>query len=219
MECRILMIDDHVPIIEGYKTILSLNKNGYSITTIEAYDCEQAYKIITNPLSVAIDIVFIDITLPPFVAKNISSGEDLILLVRKFLPKSLIVVLTSFTEKFALYNIIHNLKPDGLLVKNDITAQELLLAFETVLKGDYHLSKTALSCVNEVNSFKKVLDSYNRQIITFLSQGIKSKSIQEQLHLSKSAIDKRKVAIKEFLGIDKGTDDDIVREAKKNKYI
>jgi DNA-binding NarL/FixJ family response regulator len=52
-----------------------------------------------------------------------------------------------------------------------------------------------------------------------LSKGIKTKTIQEQLHLSKSAVDKRKVAIKSYLGIDKGNDEDILREARKRGLI
>jgi DNA-binding NarL/FixJ family response regulator len=220
MELNILMIDDHIPIIEGYKSILSFNNEGYKINTIEAHNCEEAYNVITSKsLSVNIDMVFIDITLPAFTDENINSGEDLIPVVRSFLPKSSIVVLTSFTEKFFLYKIINEYKPNGLIVKNDITSQEFLFAFECVLKGERYLSKTALACLNEVTLSKKALDSYNRQIIIYLSQGVKNKTIQEQLHLSKSAIDKRKVAIKEFLGIDKGTDEDIIREAKKHKFI
>jgi predicted dehydrogenase len=64
-----------------------------------------------------------------------------------------------------------------------------------------------------------LLDNYNRQIIEMLSKGIKTKTIQEQLHLSKSAIDKRKVAIKSYLGIDKGNDEDLLREARKRGFI
>ena len=170
MDLNILMIDDHIPIIEGYKSILSFNNEGYKINTIDAHDCEEAYKIISNKLlSEKIDMVFVDITLPSYEVMNINSGEDLIPLVRKFLPNSLVVVLTSFTEKFFLYKIINEYKPNGLIVKNDITSQEFLFAFESILKGEFYLSKTALTCLNEVSNSKKALDSYNRQIIIFLS--------------------------------------------------
>jgi two-component system, NarL family, response regulator NreC len=39
------------------------------------------------------------------------------------------------------------------------------------------------------------------------------------LHLSNSAVEKRKVIIKEYFGIDKGTDEDIIREARKQGLI
>lgn len=71
----------------------------------------------------------------------------------------------------------------------------------------------------ELQNTVKVLDSYNRQIIMLLSQGIQTKNLPDYLHLSKSAIDKRKVVIKEFFDIEKGNDEDILREARKQGFI
>lgn len=52
-----------------------------------------------------------------------------------------------------------------------------------------------------------------------LSQGIQTKNLPDYLNLSKSAIDKRKVIIKEFFDIEKGNDEDILREARKQGFI
>lgn len=65
----------------------------------------------------------------------------------------------------------------------------------------------------------KTLDSYNRQIIMLLSQGVKTKNFHDYINLSTSAIEKRKVVIKDYLGIIKGTDEDILREARKQGLI
>lgn len=215
MELNILIIDDHPPIIEGYKSILSFNTVGYLVVTTSAFDCESAYKIIANTSeSVNFAIVFIDITLPPFPEKNLLSGEDLVPLVRKYLPQSKIVILTSHSEKFILFRILDQCKPEGLLLKNDITSEEFLNAFTTILNGENYFSESVKKHQFAFDTKDKKLDNYNRQIIILLSQGVKNKSIQDQLHLSRSAIDKRKVQIKQFLDIDKGTDEDIIREAK-----
>ena len=48
MELQVLMVDDHAPIIEGYKSILSFNPHGYVLNTTEAYSCEIAYEVIVN---------------------------------------------------------------------------------------------------------------------------------------------------------------------------
>lgn len=217
---NILMVDDHAPIIEGYKSILSYNKSGFPIVTKEANDCELAYKIITNSQnSVLFDLVFIDVTLPPFIEKNIHSGEDLVPLIKEYLPNAKIVVLTSHTESLVLFRILDNCKPDGLLVKSDFTSEEFLEVFETILSGEKYFSKTVLKHNKDVIENRKVLDYYNIQIITLLSQGIKTKNLHEHLHLSISAIDKRKAVIKVFFGIEKGTDEDIIREARKQGFI
>ena len=46
MELQVLMVDDHSPIIEGYKSILLFNPYGYVLNTTEAYSCEMAYHAI-----------------------------------------------------------------------------------------------------------------------------------------------------------------------------
>ena len=217
---NILMVDDHAPIIEGYKSILSYNKSGFSIVTKEANDCESAYNAITNPSNtILFDLVFIDVTLPPFIEKNIHSGEDLVPIIKEYLPNVKIVMLTSHTESLVLFRILDNCKPDGLLVKSDFTSEEFLEVFEIIMSGEKYFSKTVLKHNKEVLENRKVLDYYNIQIITLLSQGIKTKNLHEHLHLSISAIDKRKAIIKMFFGIEKGTDEDIIREARKQELI
>ena len=65
----------------------------------------------------------------------------------------------------------------------------------------------------------KVMDDYNRQILMLLSQGVKTKSIPHLINLSVSAVDKRKAMIKQLLGIEKGNDEDILKEARRQGLI
>jgi DNA-binding NarL/FixJ family response regulator len=218
MEVKVLMVDDHPPIIEGYKSILSYNPFGYYINTTSAYSCEAAYKLITTTAT-PFDVVFLDITLPPYPEKKINSGEDLVAVVRKHLPNSKIVILTSHSESLVLHGIIKDHYPDGLLVKSDVLSSEFLTAFDTIVKGSLFYSSTVKGLKFDTGMSTKLLDTYNRQIIILLSKGMKTKTIQEKLHLSKSAIDKRKVAIKNYLDIEKGNDEDILREARKHGLI
>lgn len=217
---KMLIVDDHAPIIEGYKVILSYNTAGIPIDFKQAHDCESAYKILSNKSNFdAFDIVFIDVTLPPYLDKNLHSGEDLVPIIREFMPNAKIVILTSHTESFVLFRILDHCKPNGLLVKSDFSSEEFLVAFDTIVHGENYFSKTVHKHNNEVVNNVKILDNYNRQIITLLSQGIKTKNLHEHLHLSVSAIDKRKVLIKIFFGIEKGTDEDIIREARNQGLI
>lgn len=210
------MVDDHPSMIEGYKIILSYNDLGFEIETTAAHNCESAFEIITKTTNLDFfDLVFLDYSLPPFEAKNISSGEDLAMLVKTHLPNSKIVMLTSHTEALILYNIIRNVEPEGLLVKSDFSAEELISAFDIIMKGEIYHSLTVKQNVKELLSKKVYLDHFNRQIITLLAQGIKTKSLPTHLNLSISAIEKRKVQIRDYFCIQKGNDEDIIREAKK----
>ena len=218
MELQVLMVDDHPPIIEGYKSILLFNSFGYVINTTAAHSCEAAFTIIRevkNPF----DVVFLDLTLPPYPEKNLNSGEDLIAIVKEYHPEAKIIMLTSHSEAIALFKIINEHQLDGILVKSDFQAPEFLTAFDTIVKGGSYYSKTIINHQKSWKEKSKVMDSYNRQILSLLAQGVKTKSFPELLNLSSSAVDKRKAILKHLLGIDKGNDEDILREARKQGLI
>jgi two-component system response regulator NreC len=216
---RILMIDDHPSQIEGYKVILSYNESGFDIETTTCYTCENAFKLITGANHESFDLIFLDKNMPSYAEKNIKSGEDLAYLIKQNFPDGKLVIITSHSEAFLLYNIVKKIDPAGLLVKSDFKSEELLLAFDAILGGDVYYSETVTKSIKELLSKETYLDSFNRQIITLLAQGIKTKSLPDYLHISLSAIEKRKAQVKDYLCLDKGTDEDIVREAKRRGFI
>ncbi|OGS61053.1 MAG: hypothetical protein A2X07_00950 [Flavobacteria bacterium GWF1_32_7] len=214
------MIDDHPSMIEGYKSILSFNDLGLRITTTPAYNCESAYNIIDNtPVFKAFDFAFVDLSLPPYLEKNIKSGEDLALLIKNKFPDCKIVILTSHAEAFILDAIQKNIAPNGLLVKSDFTADEFLLAFEKIYNNHFYTSRTVVENIAELHEKSAFLDENNRKLITLLAEGVKTKNLPQRMNLSISAIDKRKAQIKYFFKIEKGSDEDIIREAKKHGLI
>ena len=218
MELHVLMVDDHPPIIEGYKSILSFNTFGYQLNTTAAHSCEGAYNVIVDAKH-SFDVVFLDVTLPSYPEKKLTSGEDLVPYVKSYHPKAKIIILTSHSESIVLYKIMKEHQLHGMLVKSDFQAKDLLTAFDTVVSGGSYFSDTIIKHQKSWEEKSKVMDSYNRQILLFLSQGVKTKNLPDMLHLSKSAIDKRKAIIKQIFGIDKGTDEDILREARKQGLI
>jgi DNA-binding NarL/FixJ family response regulator len=213
MKVKILIIDDHPSMIEGYKVILSLNDFGYEVEVTPAYNCEMALHQIEPNCN--FDIAFVDFNLPAFESRNLNSGIDLAKIIRKVNPNVKIVFLTSHSESIVLYDIITSVNPEGLLVKSDFTADELLVAFDKIIKGDVYRSATVKNNVKELLSNKVYLDDYNRQIISLLSKGIKTKSMPNYINLSMSSIEKRKANIRTFLGIEGGNDEDIINAAKK----
>lgn len=218
---KILMIDDHPSQIEGYKVILDYNEYGYEIETTACYDCETAYKLILKPeWAQYFDVVFLDKNMPPYKEQQIYSGEDLVPVIQQYMPHSKIVILTSSIEAFVLYNIVSKIHPTGLLVKSDFRAEELVEAFDLIMHGGVYYSQSVKGSIEQLLSKKEFLDSYNRQIILLLSQGIKTKSLPKYLNISLSAIEKRKAQIKDYFCIgNKGTDEEIVKEAKKLGFI
>lgn len=218
MELQVLMVDDHPPIIEGYRSILAHNSIGCVLNITEAYSCEEAYNKIFQA-KLQFDMVFLDLTLPAYPEKNINTGANLVPFVRKQHPDAKIIMLTSHSESIVLFDIMKEYQLEGVLVKSDFKSPELIHAFETLVNGGTYFTDTILKHQKSWTEKSKVMDSYNRQILTLLSQGVKTKNLPDLLFLSKSAIDKRKAIIKQLLGIDKGTDEDILKEARKQGLI
>uniref|UniRef100_UPI00404A96CC response regulator n=1 Tax=Flavobacterium sp. TaxID=239 RepID=UPI00404A96CC len=216
----IFIVDDHPSMIEGYKSILSFNNLGYTIEVTPAYNCETAYKRMEESNDIyEFDMIFLDLSLPPYLEKNIHSGQDLAVLAKEKYPNAKILILTSHAEAFVLFDIKNKIEPDGLLVKSDFTAEEFLSAFETVLNNGKYVSKTVEENIAELLLSKTFLDPHIRKIITLLASGIQTKSLPNFIDLSMSSIDKRKVLIKEAFQIKSGTDEDIIREAKKHGFV
>ncbi|PHS51885.1 MAG: response regulator [Lutibacter sp.] len=216
-EIDILMIDDHPMILEGYKKVLSANKN-FKLHISIANDCDQAMREINkSKISNGFDIVFIDIQLPPSNDGTITSGEDLAMIVKEKLPLAKIVILTMIDYSERLQNLIKTIPHDGLLIKSDITSKILLKAFDNVLKNEKFYSKTADKLSNSIAHISEKLDEINKKIIYHLSNGIQTKHLVEYIPLSLSAIEKRKKYIRQFFDV--ADDEQLLNEAKKRGFI
>lgn len=215
MVVKILMIDDHPGMIEGYKAMLSLNKEQHTIETKEAYNCEEAYTIITNPNnSSAFDLVFLDYSIPEFAEQKIHNGEDLGILIRKHMPNTKIIMLTAHFDAIRLYNVVKKIQPNGLLVKSDYKPPHLIEAFEKVLSGETYFTPIVHDRIKEPLFTKGFLDSLDREIIVLLAEGFQIKTIANKMNVSEDTIKKRKSKIKDLLGIEKGGDEDILKECR-----
>ena len=62
------------------------------------------------------------------------------------------------------------------------------------------------------------IDAIELKIIQLLAQGIRNKNLGIHLHLSNSAVEKRKQKLKKKLNLI-GNDEDLLRRAKENKWI
>lgn len=220
MIVKILFADDHPSQILGYKTILAYNNRNLEIEATECYNCKDVFLILNNKdHRPDFDLVFLDRSMPSYEEEGIFSGEDLAVLLKKDFPDIKTVILTSHAESFLIYDIVKKVNPAGLLIKSDFSGEELLRAFDVILDDEIYHSETVKKAIKELLSREDYLDSINRQIITLISQGFKTKTIAGEINLTESAVEKRKAKIKDYFCIDKGNDEDIIREAKKLGFI
>lgn len=220
MIVKILFVDDHPSQILGYKTILAYNNRNLSIEATECYNCKDAFSILTDTVNRPdFDLVFLDRSMPAYEEGGIFSGEDLAVLLKKEFPGIKTIILTSHAESFIVYDIVKRVNPAGLLIKSDFSGDELLQAFDMIMNDEIYHSETVKKAIKELLSREDYLDSINRQIIMLISQGFKTKTIAGEINLTESAVEKRKAKIKDYFCIDKGNDEDIIREARKLGFI
>jgi DNA-binding NarL/FixJ family response regulator len=212
---NILIVDDHPFIIQGYKNAITrYNPDQFEFFIEQANDCKSAYDIITNPQTAAFDIAFLDISMPAYEEKGLHSGEDLAKLLMEFMPNCKIILLTMYTELLKIKNIIDTINPRGLVIKNDLTFDELLFGFDKVLKNEIYYSQSIQKMIDLAQSEIIEIDLFDKQILFHISKGTKTADITQYIPISLEAIEKRKLNLKKLLNIKDESDIELVREAK-----
>ena len=219
---KILMIDDHPMIIEGYQnTLLFTKKESQHLEIDIANNCDEAVAFMDKSVEKQnlYNVLFVDISLPPSKDGLMTSGEDLAAYARKVLPNAKIIILTMFNESFRIHNIIKTIDPEGFLIKSDLTSSELASAFQAVLHNPPFYSGTVNSFIRKAITSDIVIDEKNRKILHLLSQGIKTKNLAPHLNLSLSAIEKRKKQLREIFEVHDGQDETLVNAAKSKGFV
>jgi len=216
-EVNILIVDDHPMTVNGYINVLSEEEfDDFTLHFTKALDCEQAYNLITDPAS-KFKIAYLDLSLPPYPEKNINSGFDLGVLIRQTIPGCIIIILTMHSEAPLVDRLIKEINPEGILCKSDIDIDEFVNAFKIIFQGTgerYMSHKIVKSLKDKVfDNFN--LDSYDKQILMRLSEGIATKNIPNYVPLSLSAIEKRKAQMKNMFLKGGGDDHQLIEATKK----
>ena len=219
---RILMIDDHPMIIEGYQNTLQFTKKPNQELVIDiANNCDEAIAYMEKSITKTLpyNVLFVDISLPASKDGLMQSGEDLAEHARKILPNAKIIILTMFNESYRIHNIIKNIDPEGFLIKSDLTSSELASAFQAVLHNPPFYSGTVNSHIRKSITTDIVIDEKNRKILHLLSQGVKTKSLASHLDISLSAVEKRKKQLKDLFSVEDGQDETLLNEARKKGFV
>lgn len=212
---NILIVDDHPFIIQGYKNAITrYNPKEFEFFIEQANDCKSAYEIITNPETAEFDVAFLDISMPSYEEKGLYSGEDLAKLLMKFMPNCKIILLTMYTELLKIKNIIDTINPSGLVIKNDLTFDELLFGFDKVLKNEIYYSQSIQKMIDLAQTEIIEIDLFDKQILFHISKGTKTADITQYIPISLEAVEKRKLNLKILLNVIDESDIELVREAK-----
>lgn len=220
-ELKILMVDDHPIILEGYRNILQDNRSSSVIFHIHtAGSCDEANTKINESIEgEAYDMVFLDIGLPPSADKKFLSGEDLGRKIREFSPETKLLVLTMFAENVRLLAILRSLHPEAFMIKSDVTPKDFLEAFDKVLEGKTYNSQTVQDLMRKQIINDLDLDKTDRDILYHLAQGLKNKEIPKVVPVSLTVLEKRKKAMREAFALHDLRDITLINKARELGFI
>lgn len=216
---RILLIDDHPIIVDGYRNILLQSAKAEGLIIDDANSCRQAYEKLYKITEIPYDLILLDMSLPEAEDIGIYSGEDLGLRIRKDFPNTKLMILTSYENNFRLYNILKNLNPDAFLLKKDANPKEIRFAIEKVISGGSYYSQGLNDLFRVHFSSDFLLDELDRKILYFLSKGYRTKDLPAVVALSLAAIEKRKRSLKKAFELEEIGDLALVDKARELGFL
>ena len=110
--------------------------------------------------------------------------------------------------------ILKNINPNGLIIKNDLTFDELLFAFDRVIKNEKYYSQSVLEMLSQMQHVPIEIDQFDKKILFQLSKGTKVADIPQYVPISSSAIKRRMEDLKVLLELKDGSDEELVKVAK-----
>ncbi|WKD85244.1 Transcriptional regulatory protein ComA [Polaribacter huanghezhanensis] len=214
---KILIIDDHPMIIEGYQKAIS-SQSQFTPNIISVNDCEETIAQLNKSKNQgAFDLVLVDIQIPSSRNMKFTSGEDIALYIGNHFKETKIIILTMINKATRLENMIKTIPHNGILIKSDVSKSILVQALFNVMDGGLFYSKSVSKIANRVIQNNDLLDEKNVKIIYHLSRGVKTNQIPEYISLSLSAVEKRKKYIKQFFDVE--NDEELLVEAKKRGFL
>jgi DNA-binding NarL/FixJ family response regulator len=185
-DLNILIIDDHLIIRNGFKTMLS---NLDFMYTIKVFEAENAKTAISKLKTKLIDLVFLDYNL-----EN-TTGPEVLQQLLQLKPELKVIALSNYDELIFVNYMIEK-GASGYLIKN-ITQQQLKDAILTVLNGEKFFSTEVLikmiqkeqSAKKDFSKIKTLLSAREIQILQLISLELTNEEIAQKLFLAKRTVD------------------------------
>lgn len=220
---HILIVDDHLIIIDGYKTALKFGFSNFSDATLVidyAVNLNGAIKKIKHSLAKGgYDLIILDLSLPACNVHKMNSGEDLGEWIRSLTHTTKLLVITSYDDTIRISNILNQLNPEGFLLKSEISAMDFVTAVHRILENKLHYGKKASEILKNRHKSNFHLDNISIQILKEISNGTKAKDLPKYVPLSKSGIEKRKRYLKEVFKTETESDRELIMAARERGYI
>ena len=198
---RILIVDDHPMMRTGLAQLID-NEPDLKVYA-EADNAGQAINLVAKQ---KFDLALLDISLPD------KSGLELIKDIRSLAPELPVLVVSMHDEMIYADRVLRD-GGRGYIMKQE-GGENFLLAIRQVLAGQIFVSEKMSSRILEVFSGRQMekssspvqrLSDREFEVFQLIGQGIGTRAIADQLHLSVKTVEVHRANIKEKLGLESAT--------------
>ena len=219
----ILIVDDHLMIIDGYKTALKFGFSNFSDAKLNvdyATNFKDAIeKIKQTNKDTFYDLVVLDLSIPKCSISNMNTGEDLGKWIRLTSPKTKLLVLTAYDDAFRINSVLNSLKPEGFLLKGEISSLDFITAVIKLLQNKVYYGNKITKLLNNKSNQSYKIDKVDIQILNEMSNGTKNIDLPKYIPMSKSGIEKRKRQLKRYFKVKDDCNRELILIAKEKGYI
>jgi DNA-binding NarL/FixJ family response regulator len=176
---KILLVDDHVILMDGIKSLLEGVEEFEVVATKSTAEDALLYLKQQD-----IDILVTDYNLPGM------DGLDLVRAVKKVIPKIKIIVLSQHDEVHLVKEILKE-GVQGYILKKD-THKELISAIHQISEGKMFMSSEINKLLVDSLSFPdehRLLTDREREILKLIAQEYTNKMIAEALFISERTVE------------------------------
>lgn len=175
MALKVFIVDDHYMVIEGIRSMLQPEQHidwaGHATTGTSC----MAYLAQQQP-----DIILMDIHLPDI------NGIDLCKAVKEKYPAVFIIGLSTFNEFTFIQKMIEH-GASGYVLKN-ASRQELLDAFQAVVKGKQYLSHEVARMLHKPAEDGLLLTRRELEVLGLIAEGMTNPEIAARLFVSSTTV-------------------------------
>ncbi|MGF1452143.1 MAG: response regulator [Opitutales bacterium] len=167
---RVFLIDDHPMLIEGVRSILSIEPD------IEIVgEAGNGYEALQLCRGKQIDVILLDLQLP------LMEGIDFLKAYRQAGGAAEVLILSTYSKPDEIQQIVEA-GAKGYLLK-DSTAEIIIEALHEVARGEVYFQAEIVRKMDEISRFPKLTER-EAQILNLLAEGLLNKEIAEKLGIS-----------------------------------
>lgn len=219
---RILIIEDEPILCQYYEGLLkemSVNDQQFTIKVAHSFDTASNLLTYATSKQDYFDLVLLDIRLRDVAKKKTYDGEGLGIQIRKLMPNTKIMVITSHDNNFRYHTIFKSMQPDGFMIKYELSDGEFIKAIELLLEGKNYYGASVTRYLNAQIGNKNNIDDLDRRLLYLLSNCLTTKQIAKILPLSPSGVEKRKRKLSELFNLENAKTVTIIFAAKEHGYL